>query len=76
MFRKSLRYYSLDSGGEDVKHGGMVSASGVESALNSFGLYPDKRAITGEVLVCRRGTCVKLERECFEDLVLSYRIVS
>lgn len=46
VFRKTLRYYSLNSGGS-AKHGGVVSASGVESSLNSFGLYPEKREIEG-----------------------------
>lgn len=46
VFRKTLRYYSLDSGA-GAKHGGVVGASGVESSLNSFGLYPEKREIEG-----------------------------
>ncbi|CAM9137690.1 unnamed protein product [Pylaiella littoralis] len=45
IFRKTLRYYSLDS--DEGKHGGVLGASGVESSLNSFGLYPDKREIEG-----------------------------
>lgn len=46
VFRKTLRYYHLDTGGSS-KHGGLVNASGVERALNSFGLYPDKKEIEG-----------------------------
>jgi len=46
VLRKTLRYYSLDSS-EGAKHGGFVGASGVESSLNSFGLYPEKREVEG-----------------------------
>ncbi|CAM9892269.1 unnamed protein product [Scytosiphon promiscuus] len=44
VFRKTLRYYSLDNGG-GTKHGGVVSASGVERSLNSFGLYPNREEV-------------------------------
>ncbi len=46
VLRKTLRYYSLDSS-EGAKHGGVVGASGVESSLNSFGLYPERREVEG-----------------------------
>lgn len=46
VFKKTLRYYSLASNCESG-HGGKVDPSGLERALNNFGVYPDKREVQG-----------------------------
>ena len=46
VFRKTLRYYGLNTG-KGTKRGGQVNAWGVERAFNSFGLYPDRKEIEG-----------------------------
>ncbi|CAM9181448.1 unnamed protein product [Ascophyllum nodosum] len=44
IFKKTLQYYSQPSRA-GLHHGGVIGASGVERAFNSFGLYPDKNDI-------------------------------
>lgn len=60
VFKKTLRYYSLADdcvdGGES-HHGGKVDASGLESALKTFGIYPDKKEISGARSVRLQPPC-------------------
>lgn len=67
VLRKTLRYYSLNSS-EGAKHGGVVGASGVESSLNSFGLYPERREIEGACgVLCSAVLGVHEERGLLDE---------